>query len=316
MASLPENRPFFRGGNGALTAKQIIDDRAQSLSSINVVSFPPDVPKYYVVLYEHQSIFSEKFGEFWFPSNWKEMIKAVGGVVPDFSTWSRDALAAWWSRSWESVTNKFTDTFSARQLELEKAYRLPLPTHLIDSHEVQYDHSVNWASLAAQGLQTAGTGAIGNLGFALNNLKHVTLQSPAFRNYAMEWKMVPRTKQESDIIRALYLGIKRGMHPPTSFNRLVLHFPKIYWLAFMPNSGYLFKTKPSVITSISLDYAGGAAQPSFYADSGAPSGVVMRISFLELEYWMREDFNNADSSKNPFDGSTSVVKFGNTVFSP
>lgn len=270
--------PFFNGKRGE-DPKRIIDDYAQR-NSLEVKSFPSDMPIYYSLLIE---------------SDWKMFTSSSGG-------WSFNTA-----------------------LDPKKAYRLPLPSHIIDGHEVQYDHNYSWITAGANVLNAFGgnnpggaiggiaQGVMGSLGYAMNNLKFVTLSSPNFRNYAFEWKMAPKDKKESEEIREIYLGIKMGMHPRNKTLRTILEFPRIYWIGFMPNPGYLVKFKPAVITSCSLDYQGGNPQPAFYKNAdpsqSAPESIVMRLTFLELEYWLDEDFKNAKSN-DPFD-SSSWYKFKN-----
>lgn len=188
-------------------------------------------------------------------------------------------------------------------------YRLPLPTHVIDGHEVQYDHGFNWLSALPGALASSPVGSLSAaLGYTVNNFKFVTLQSPQYRSYAYEWKMAPKDYNESRNIREIYLGIKKGMHPTLTGARLSLRFPHIFWLGFYPNAGFLTKFKPAVVTSCQLDYQGGNPQPAFYkrADPGdsPPESVVMRLTFLELEYWIEADLEHGKATSNdPFNSS-------------
>lgn len=252
--------PFFKGAGGNSPQAKINDKANDLLGPSDILAFPPDVPKYYTLLMEH------------------EWIGYGLNLGVDKKTWYKNNLGT------------------------IRAYRLPLPTHLTDSHEIQYDHGFNWFSQLLQQTTTAINNLTGPLGFSLNSFKTVTLQTPQFRSYAYEFKMSPKTPQESQAIRRIYSYIKQGMHPEPRAGRSIMMFPRIYWLGFMPNAGWLFKTKPSVITSCTIDYQGGNGQPAFYSATQAPEGVVMRLSFLELEYWMRPDFNHI-LSNDPFDSS-------------
>lgn len=252
---------FFTGSSSSNPTK-IITDRATSLNSTSTLSFPPDLPKYYTLLLEH---------------------------------------------SW---TNIFTSgSLTGSPISIQRGYRLPLPSHIIDGMEVQYDHSYNWVGVAGNFLNqvtgglagAAATSLVGSLGYTVNDMKFVTLSGPQFKQYAFEWRMFPKSKDESDTIRDIYLGIKKGMAPSKEYAKLAFKFPNIFWLGFYPNAGYLFKFKPAVITSCQLDYQGGNPTPAFFSDNSAPEGIVMRLSFLELEYWHKDNFNNANDSSNPFD---------------
>lgn len=283
-------RPTFNGlRTNPLSAKRTIDEKVQGLSSSNIISFPTDVPKYYMLIIENQWL--NRFG--------------------------------------------FDENYALRsRLRPERAYRLPLPNQLTDGHEINYDHNFNWlgilknlAGSATLGLGSSfgdlGRGFLGGLGFSVNQFKMVTLEAPAFRQFSMEWKLSPRNFNESSLIRGIYLGIKRGMHPGATYGKILFHFPKIYWIGFYPNAGWLFKFKPCVIQGCQIDYQGGNPQPSFYADDvhfdpsdefsyskNPPESILLRLSFLELEYWINTDFNNAELHA-PFD-SSNWFEFGDT----
>ncbi len=260
------NRGYFGDGfrGSGNTPQRVINEGIENLNTTNIEAFPPDTPKYYSMLVEN---------------NW--FISSIGHLYP------------------------------------VKGYRLPLPTHIQDAHEVIYDHNFSWLSAVGgafrsgpvSGIIGGLTGAVSQgiqagLGFAVNTFKTVTLQSPQFRTYAFEWRLFPKNKDESDRIRRIYYGIKQGMHPRKAGAGLVFTFPKIYWLAFFPNSEYLFKFKPAVISSCQIDYQGGAGQPAFYTESGAPEGIILRLSFIELDYWVAQDFERGGPTNNdPFNTS-------------
>ena len=240
--------------------ENIISEEFAKLTSIPIIQYPPDLPKYYVLLTQ---------------SNWK------------FST----------------------------QLQLQKAYRLPLPTRLVDAHSIQYDHNFNWLDMLkgtklGNVIETS-VEVVQGLGFSVGNFKTVTIKTPDFRTFSMEWRFAPRNAQESRTIRQLYAGIKEGMHPvDLGAGSTVLQFPSVFWLGIYPNAGWLFKTKPSVITGCQIDYQGGNPQPAFYKETTAPESVVLRLTFLELEFWISSNFKN-QLDDDPFNASSKI--FGTFV---
>lgn len=275
------NSPFF-SQTMASSPTRIINDRAAQNQSITSLSFPPDTPKYYTLLLEN---------------DWTNVLSTK--VLSGLASATADSIASIFKSVFGGDTK--SSSLTGNPLTMKAAYRLPLPTVIIDNHEVQYDHAFNWLGAVGNLASGIATTAGGVFGYTLNNFKYVTLQSPQFRQYAFEWHMSPNNPAESSLIRSIYLGIKRGMQPPKKSNNLVFEFPRIYWLGFYPNAGFLVKFKPAVITSCQINYQGGNPSPSFYAETGAPEGIVMRISFLELEYWHQENFANAENSADPFD---------------
>jgi hypothetical protein len=55
-----------------------------------------------------------------------------------------------------------------------------------------------------------------------------------------------------------------------------------------PDDSFLYKFKPCVVESMSVNFAAGG-QPSFFKNSNAPTEVQIDINFLEIEYWLKED---------------------------
>lgn len=267
------NDPFFQN-NRRPSPQEVISDRVSHVGSVPSYTFPSDLPKYYCLLVEH--------------------------------TWGGN-MQSWLDYINPSSIINNAISIGSGNLTVHKGYRLPLPTHIIDGHEVQYDHGFNWMDMAenAANIGTAGlySGIKGFFGFAMNNFKYVTLQSPQFRSYAFEWKLHPKSPEESNAIRQIYMGLKSGMHPPRKAGKLAFEFPNIFWLGFYPNADYLVKFKPAVITSCQIDYQGGNPVPTFYKNSNAPESIIMRVTFLELEVWARNDFINAGTT-DPFDAAS------------
>ena len=232
-----------------------------------------------------------------------------------------------------------------RTLTPVKQYKLPLPLQLSRRFDVNYDTDFNFLNmgatavdLAAQVLASTGLGgaaagvassligagataiknpnvrqAVGAIGgLAINTYKSVTLNEPRFQEFTMAWKFAPKTFSESIEIQRLVTSIKQGMHPYKYWG--TFGFPRVFSVGIIPNSKFLTKFKPAVVQSINVDYQGGNPAPAFYnttdlaSDSAysPPESVIVSMSFIELEFWLREDFQgeNLDAlglpSNNPF----------------
>ena len=208
---------------------------------------------------------------------------------------------------------------TSNNLQVTRAYKLPLPLQLNRQHEVNYDANFNYLSvlpeIAQRVLQSnVSRGAQALLGLSINNFKNVVLSVPDFQTFQMVWKLSPKNFNESQEIQRIINGIQTGMHPPTTQAagiNLTFGFPDVFSVGLIPNSKYLFKMKPAVITSINIDYNGGQPVPSFYksqensSENSPPESVTITMNFLELEYWTRQSFeNNTDGTglptANPF----------------
>lgn len=204
-------------------------------------------------------------------------------------------------------------------LSVRAMYKLPLPMALNAEHEVNYDTNFNYLSILGQianifaGSRSdvatgiaKGVGA--GLGLTVNNFKNVTLSVPDFRTFQLTWKLSPKNFPEAQTIQKIIFALKKSMHPVRRARGLILEFPKIFTMYFNPNIRYLYKFKPAVLSSIKVDYNGGQPVPSFYKSPNAPSesppeSVTVSMNFLELEFWLEEDFKmlNDLPTNDPFD---------------
>ena len=208
---------------------------------------------------------------------------------------------------WEPVSSKII---------ANKFFRLPLPQGMTDEYSVQYDQNFAYtdflkgiASIAPtsstagifSAVRIAARGIGAATGVSLNTFKSVTLSAPNFREFTFSWKLSPKNFAESQIIQKMVFAFKRGMSPDRQIG-FVFRFPQIYSMYFTPNSSFLYKFKPAVLKQISVNYAGGNPYASFYKPQGGnpantpPESVIISMQFLELEYWIKEDFKpNGDT---------------------
>ena len=217
-----------------------------------------------------------------------------------------------------------TGTLTAQNYkDFNSVYVLPLPTQLVDAHEVQYDTHFNLletvasiASAGASALTSAVTqgnpsgGLAKAIGFAgaaapalaqaagavkglaLNNFRTLTLASPKFRTFGLEFRLYPKSPAESAAIARLIARLQTGALPGLAASRALLTFPDIFVCFFNTGAQYLYKFKPAVLSGIQADYLGGAPIPAFYANQDGlaiPEGVRLILSFIETEIWTREN---------------------------
>ena len=202
-------------------------------------------------------------------------------------------------------------------LEVQKTYVLPLPKPLIEHLPVKYDTHYNLSQLftdvvdgalagsarsavsrqqgpLAQALSGPAAGALRGLGgVAFNAFRMVTLAQPEFRRHQLNWKFAPRTPEESTTLAAMIQSLRIGMTPDTFAGRAILLFPKIYLMFFIPNTQYMYRFKPCVLENLTVTYDGEQQTPAFYgalADGNhPPESLIVSTTWLELEYWVRED---------------------------
>jgi hypothetical protein len=159
----------------------------------------------------------------------------------------------------------------------------------------------------AQVLDLGGaiTGVETALGGAISNFVVVTYQGPQYKRNNFTWKLVPRNDGESNDIRNIIKELNNAMAPTLIAGGAIFGFPMICWPSFMPNSRYLFKFKPSVITALTAVYSPGG-QPSMMRKStvdgfNAPEGIDLSMTILELEYWIKGNFTHTNDEHDVYD---------------
>lgn len=212
-------------------------------------------------------------------------------------------------------------SFASKTLTPTKLFRLPLPTPLLDQFEVNFDRNFNYLGEAAktissfsdligQGVASLAKAAGAASGLTLNTFKTVTMSVPDFRTFQFTWKLSPKNFAESREIQRINYALRKGMSPRTTASKFLLVFPKIYIMYFNPNPQYLYKFKPCVLTTLSVDYAGGNPFPAFYKqqnNDNPPESVTISTTWLEVEFWLENDYHDDPAfpdlpSKDPFSG--------------
>jgi hypothetical protein len=204
--------------------------------------------------------------------------------------------------------------------QLSYAIALTMPENLAVSYQNNYDQlsltaALSGFGLAAQALaSTNGKGdnanpfiaeAAGRLagnilsedfkklglfaatGRTLNPQLELIYNSPALREFTLDFRMIPRNPEESGAIQSILQILKLEAAPQISAETSSRYFipPSQFQLEFydgvnhaMPNS-YLFKTKKCVLEDISIDYTGGGSFATFY--TGAPVEIRLSLRFTE-----------------------------------
>lgn len=201
-------------------------------------------------------------------------------------------------------------------LTFEKVYKLPFPTGLLESYQVNYDQHQSMGDLTrvaaavAEPIVTRGAGAAaggggttqgilenlgGNLGavgrvagaalgISLTSFKSVTLKTPSYKSHELSWKFSPKNFAESEAIKQILYSLKTGMQVSSGGIlgvNLVFNFPKVYLMFFAPNLQYLYRFKPCVLEACQIDYMGGNHAPAFFADPSGGGGRPAEGDFTD-----------------------------------
>lgn len=175
---------------------------------------------------------------------------------------------------------------------------------------------------AGAAVNKAVGGSLAAAGIAVNSFMTVMLKGPDYKKRDFVWRFSPKTAQETSDLRRIIQLINNSMAPSLfGIGSAFFTWPKIWKPEFVYNARpdllalNTFKMKASVLTDASFNYTpNGVFSP--FASTKAPSSVEMRLSFLELEYWLAGDFNdNGQATQST--GSTSQtlnnILTGNTT---
>jgi hypothetical protein len=213
-------------------------------------------------------------------------------------------------------------------LKATDGIRLPIPQNLVDTQSVKYGEEGAGSAVGAGMEGAAGGGGIGGMaknavgiaegvgldiaskaasganipfkqvlqmnGVAQNPFLTVLFESPAFKNHTFSWKLAPNNIQESNTLRDIITIFRKRMLPAMapSMGGTLLTYPDMVIISLSPSDEYLYKFKPCVIESMSINYA-PATSPSFFKGTNAPTEVQLSLNLKEIEYWLQEDVVDA-----------------------
>lgn len=134
----------------------------------------------------------------------------------------------------------------------------------------------------------AKLGLFATTGRTLNPQLELIYNSPQLREFTLDFRLVPRSEQESILIRDIIKNIKwygsprvpadsggRYIIPPAQFELEFYHSDQ----KLNDGNNFLFKTKKCVLEDISVDYTGSGTYATFW--NGAPVEVRMSLRFKE-----------------------------------
>ena len=127
-------------------------------------------------------------------------------------------------------------------------------------------------------------------GVAMNPFLTVLFKSPTFKRHVFRWTLNASNPSESETLRLLVNKFKYHQLPDLSgyVGGTLLSYPDICLVGIYPETNYLYKFKPCVIETCTINYA-NEGQPAFFAMTDAPVSVSLEISLLEIEYWLKGD---------------------------
>jgi hypothetical protein len=133
-------------------------------------------------------------------------------------------------------------------------------------------------------------------GVAENPHKIVLFTGVNFRDHTFSWKLSPRNRRESDLIRTIINMFTYYSHPEYVAGGLYFKYPEFFKIRFR-HPEYLFDLQPAVCTNVKVDFH-GQGTPAYVrmADGSgppAPAEITFSLSFKETEI-ITKDFLNKE----------------------
>jgi hypothetical protein len=133
-------------------------------------------------------------------------------------------------------------------------------------------------------------------GVAVNPFLTVLFKSPQFKKHTFTWRLSPTNAKESQTLNNIITTLRYNQLPDTTgaLGGALLTYPNIVKLSvsnggISPRSPFLFTFKPAVIENLSINFT-PSNQPSFFGSTKAPTEVEIRITFLEIEFFLQRDY--------------------------
>lgn len=296
-----------RGGRANLT--QALKDYKSVNTGNIILKFPSETPKYYMEMrmfdYSRTNLFRINIG------STKNIILPLTQSITDHDSVDYEiaelGIAAGNTlQGGYGVKNAITNAegFDAKQAALSAAQAFLGAGAAILGARTQ-PATPNSAQALSDALINQNNAQV-LTGYSPNQFFTVLLKGPKYKSYQFAWKLFPKNRQESEAINQIIIEMQNAKAVGTELNGALWSFPKLFQLAYHPNSKYLHKFKPSVLVDFTADYAPGGAA-SFYAtpgDPNPPEAVLIAAQFLEIEYWLKGDYND---SNDPFTKSVGSI---------
>jgi len=134
-------------------------------------------------------------------------------------------------------------------------------------------------------------GAIAGAGIAVNPYMAVMYNSPQFRTHQFSWKLIAKSKKESDAIKDIIFAFKFHAAPGTAqLSPNFFAYPQQFDID-LHYENYLFNIAPSVLTNIEVSYH-GEGYPAYHDIGGgedkAPVSITLQCTFQETSIVTKE----------------------------
>tara|TARA_Y100001935_G_scaffold253211_1_gene258843 strand:+ start:57 stop:1562 length:1506 start_codon:yes stop_codon:yes gene_type:complete len=134
--------------------------------------------------------------------------------------------------------------------------------------------------------QAVGANLQGRLnGQVINPNLELLFNGPNLRTFNFNFRLTPRFKEESEVIREIIFAFKRNMSVQRTSANLFLRSPRLFQLEYIYKEGgqhpYLNKFKPCAMTNFQVNYTPDGSYATF-DETGSLTAYDLTMSFSEI----------------------------------
>ena len=297
---------FGRRSRGVVMPSQVIKQKSEQFQNIKTNVFPPDLETHGFCMNFVDYHFTDGSGQvegaseitesFLLPLpgqgiSDKQMVKynegelgQVGGALSGTAGGAGKLM-----NDVFGMDNTSVDTIEAGATEIVKGLTA---TGLVASR------------LAIETLSKGTADAIGLVaGNVINPRVALLFQNVGLKTFSFTWKLSPRNKDESDLLRDFIIKLRKNTHPSgvkegggsqTDATNFFLDYPNQVDLYYVGVQDYFHYFKRAAVTEMEVNYQpeGGTL---LNAGTGAPTVIDLTIGFQETEIWTAEDYMDLES---------------------
>lgn len=137
-------------------------------------------------------------------------------------------------------------------------------------------------------------------GQVLNPNLELLFDGPTLRNHEFSFKLTPRSKTESDVVKRIIFELKKSMAARASSTGALVATPYVFKIGFKqgPNDHpFLFSMRLCGMKSLNVNYSASTQENySSYFD-GTPTSLDLSMSFTELSPVYAEDYDEFEGGE-------------------
>lgn len=148
------------------------------------------------------------------------------------------------------------------------------------------------------------TGLEAGLGNVFNPVNIAAFKGNPIRTHDLNWKLIPRNKNESETLNKIVKKIRYKMHSKLEGigqgedGQIIQQYPDIVSCALItPDVNNSIFYKPGLISDFSVNHS-GKGDLNFFNETHSPVNYDIKLKFSELDFITRDDFEELDKENS------------------